>query len=64
VGSLEVVALLDLLAHLVDGIVDLLHIDFGNDVETGHELSSGNGCFGAVMDRDENLAEKIEIVVA
>ena len=33
VGVLEVVALHELLGRLLVGVVDLLHVDFGNDVE-------------------------------
>ena len=37
VRPFEVVTLLDFLARLVDGVVDLLHVDFGDYVETGHD---------------------------
>jgi len=36
VGSLEVVALGEFLARLVDGVVDLLQVDLGHNVKTGH----------------------------
>jgi hypothetical protein len=39
VRALEIVALGNFLACLVDGIVDLLHVDFGNNIKTRHVLS-------------------------